>query len=143
MSATAPYTPAGQPATAPGEPRLTPADLDRLLRAADPAALLAPPRVLRRVIKRDRNLTGIGLQVPHRKTYVIDRDALLGLADRAELGVEAEREVPPTVLLLARPEAEALAAAPRGAMLVKYWQLLFHARVHAAVAGRRLSDAEV
>src|SRR5205085_2830973 len=83
-----------------------------LLAAADPAALLVPPRLLRRVIKHDRKITGLGLQVPHRKSYVIGRDALLALADRDELGLEPDRDLPPTVLLLARPEPEELAAWP-------------------------------
>jgi hypothetical protein len=122
---------------------LDPAELGRLLRAADPAALLVPPRLLSRVIKHDRNLTGLGLQVPHRKSYVIGREALLALATRAELGLGPDRELPPTVVLIARPEPEQLAAMPRGPDLVKYWRLLFHARVHVAVAERRFSDAAV
>jgi hypothetical protein len=129
------------PATA--APPLDPGELDRLLRAADPAALLVPSRLLRRVIKHDRRLTGLGLQVPHRKSYVIGRDALLALAGRDELGVGPDRELPPTLVLIARPEPEALAAMARGAALVKYWRLLFHGRVHLAVADRRLTAAAV
>src|SRR5205085_1268642 len=34
-------------------------------------------------------------------------------------------------------------AQERGAALVKYWRLLFHARVHAALADRRLGEAAV
>ena len=67
---------------------LTVDELQRLLRAADPAALLVSPRILRRVIKKDRGLSGPGLQVPHRKSYVIARERLLSIADRAELGLE-------------------------------------------------------
>ncbi len=123
------------------------AELGRLLRAADPAALLVPPRLLRRVIKRDRKLTGWGLQVPHRKSYVVGRDALLALADRDELGVEPDRELPPQLILIAAPEPEQLAAMPRGPALVKYWRLLFHGRVHQAIeeltAAGRLDDAAV
>ena len=55
------------------EPGLSLAALDDALRLADPAALLVPPRILRRVIKHDAEISGIGLRVPHRKTYVIDR----------------------------------------------------------------------
>src|SRR4051794_40123896 len=124
-------------------PPLDAAELGHRLAVADPAALLVPPRLLRRVIKHDRRLTGLGLQVPHRKSYVIGRDALLALADRDELGVEPDRELPPTVLLLARPEPEDLAAWPRGPLLVKYWRLLFHAAVHRAVAARGLTPAAV
>src|SRR5438067_1515316 len=125
------------------EPTLDASELGRLLRAADPAALLVPSRLLRRVIKRDRKLAIVGLRVPHRKSYVIGRDALVALVDRDELPIEADRELPETVLLLERPEREDLAATPRGEVLVVYWRLLFHARVHAAVARRGLSDAAV
>src|SRR5437899_9821374 len=92
-------------------------ELARLLAAADPAALLVPPRLLRRVIKHHRRLPGIGLQVPHRKSYVLGRDALFALVEKDELGLEPGRELPPTVLLIARPDADKLAAMPRGAAL--------------------------
>jgi hypothetical protein len=118
------------------ESRLDLAELGQLLQAADPAALLVPPRLLRRMIKRDRQLARIGLQVPHHRSYVISREALLALATPDELGLKPDRELPPTVLLIARPEPEQLAAQPRGLALVTYWRLLFHARVHVAVAAR-------
>ena len=90
---------------------LTLADLERALTAADPAALLVPPRVLRRVIKKHSGLTGPGLQVPHRKSYVIGRDALLALADRADLGLKPDRELPETLLLFPTPDPRKLRAA--------------------------------
>ncbi|HWB01046.1 MAG TPA: hypothetical protein VG713_21290 [Pirellulales bacterium] len=110
------------------------AELDGALRTVEPAALLAPGRILRRVIKYDRGVVGAGLRVPHRKTYVISRARLLALADRDELLVAADRPLPDEILLIARPEAEKLAAMTRARALVKYWRLLFHARVHAACA---------
>jgi hypothetical protein len=122
-------------------------ELQRILLDVDPGALLVPPRVLRRIIKRDRRLPGFGLQVPHRKTYVIRRDALLQLVERADLQLLLPCDLPETVILLARPDAERLAAQPAGAVLVKYWRLLFHARVHQALdrlqGEGKLSDPEV
>src|SRR5262249_46647688 len=109
---------------------LTSAELDELLRRTDPQVLLVPPRILRRVIKQDRGLTGLGLQVPHRKSYVITREALLRIADRDELGIAEERPLPEVLLLLPRPDAEKLAQRGSGRTLVKYWRLLFHIRVH-------------
>jgi hypothetical protein len=118
-------------------------ELRRLLRTADPAAFLVPPRILRRVIKHDRKIAFVGLQVPHRKTYVIGRDALLTFRTRDELEIESDEPIPRTVILIARPEPEALVAMPRGPALLKYWRLLFHARVHVAIADRSLSEAEI
>ena len=68
-------------------------DLERILKGVDPAALLVPPRVLRRVIMRDRDLGGMGLVVPHRRSYVIAREPLLHIADRRgtlEVGKRAD-----------------------------------------------------
>jgi hypothetical protein len=111
--------------------------LDAILQRTDPAAVLVPQRILRRVIKRARALTGPGLQVPHRKCIVIGRDALLTIASRNQLGVPAERELPAIVLLLAEMDVARLAALPRGEALRKYWRLLFHARLHAELEQRR------
>ena len=124
-------------------PPLTVADLDRRLRATDPAALLVPPRLLRRVIKRDRHLSGFGLQVPHRKCYVIGRDALLAVVDRTDLGVDPDRELPDTVVLLPRPDAARLYSQGPEITLVKYWRLLFHAAIHRAIDLRRLTGADI
>ncbi|HVS40246.1 MAG TPA: hypothetical protein VMS17_32105, partial [Gemmataceae bacterium] len=117
-----------------GAAPFTLADLERALSAADPAALLVPPRILRRVIKKDSGLAGVGLQVPHRKSYVIGRDALLAIADRADIGIKADRELPETPLLFPAPDPRKLRRLPPEATLLKYWRLLFHARVHQAVA---------
>src|SRR3569833_4749037 len=117
------------------------AALERALREIEPAALLVPGRILRRVIKQDRHIPGVGLRVPHRKTYVVSRDRLLELADRDELNLDPYRHLSDEVLLIVRPEAEKLASVTRSRVLVKYWRLLFHARIdaelgHAAAAGR-------
>src|SRR5689334_13874915 len=94
-------------------PTLTVPDLERIVSQTDPAALLVPPRILRRVIKKDRGLTGLGLQVPHRKSYVLDRERLLRIADREELGIVPSRELPPTLLLFPRPDVQRMARRSR------------------------------
>jgi hypothetical protein len=109
------------------------ADLAEALRRTDPAALLVPARILRRVIKKDRGLGGVGLQVPHRKSYVIGRDALLAIADRGELGLPPGRDLPATLLLIGEPDTRRLAAAGLPEALLRLWRLLFHARVHAEI----------
>src|SRR5262249_54671969 len=117
-------------------------ELERRLLAVEPAAVLTPPRILRRIIKHDCRLPGLGLQVPHRKTYVISRDSALAIAGREELELAAQRELPHVLILIAKPTAERLAETPFGVQLVKYWRLLFHARVHIALAVRWRIPAE-
>lgn len=133
--------------TADAATRLTADELERLLRAANPGVVLAPARLLRRIIKLDRGLTGIGLQVPHHRTYAIDRDRLLHLVSREELGLATDHKLPGTVLLIARPDAETLAGMSEPDALTRHWRLLFHARVHAAldrhVAEGGLTEADV
>jgi hypothetical protein len=133
--------------TAAAAPGLTVADLEVALTRAEPAALLVPPRILRRVIKKDRGLGGPGLQVPHRKGYVIGRDDLLRIVGRDDLGVAPGRELPAKLLLFPRPDGRRVERLPRADTLLKYWRLLFHARVHLALARRRadgkLTDADV
>jgi hypothetical protein len=114
-------------------PSLTPAELERALQSANPGVLLLPPRLLRRVIKEDRDIGGLGLQVPHRRTYTISRDRLLRWIPRDELNLDGEGRLPATLLLLTRPEAGELAEMPAGDVLRRYWRLLFHARIHAAL----------
>src|SRR6185369_8723588 len=131
-------------ATTESPPSLGTGELQRLLSGADPAALLVPPRLLRRVIKQDRRIPGMGLQVPHRKTYVVRRETLFAIAERDELGVAAASELPPTVLLLGCPETW-LASHTRSQALLRYWRLLFHARIDQALdqqfADGKLSEA--
>ncbi|HEY7327851.1 MAG TPA: hypothetical protein VH592_09440 [Gemmataceae bacterium] len=117
---------------------LTVAELQRLLTQVEPAALLVPPRILRRVIKRDRGLVGPGLQVPHRKSYVVPRDLFLRIASEDELGLEPGRELPPILVLLPRPDRQASTARDRERTLLRYWRLLFHARVHMALQARNI-----
>jgi hypothetical protein len=118
------------------------ADLERLVKAVEPAAFLVPPRILRRVIRADRKLVGIGLDVPHRKSYVIGRDAFRPLVEKEELGLKPDGNLPAVAVLLERPEAEWLAQTGREEVLLRYWRLLFHAHVHLALE-RRLSERKV
>jgi hypothetical protein len=103
-------------------------ELERLIRNVEPAAFLVPQRLLRRVIKSHRRVGGIGLLVPHRKGYVLDREALLRFITPAELGAPGA-ELPPFVFLLVRPAPDRLARLTIEQALVKHWRLLFHLRV--------------
>lgn len=128
-------------------PGLTTAELADAIRLADPRALLVSPRILRRVIKLTMDIGGIGLRVPHRKTFVIGREQLLATVDRSELDLPSSATLPETVILIGRPSAETLSESPRDEILLKYWRQLFHARVHLALdthlAEGKLSPAEV
>jgi hypothetical protein len=112
---------------------LTASELARLLRAANPGAILLPPRRLRRVIKEDRSISGLGLQVPHQRSYTISRERLLRLMKREELGFAPDQHLPATLLLFTQPELIELENQPRQQVLRYYWRLLFHARIHAAL----------
>jgi hypothetical protein len=121
---------------------LTVAELEHLMRAKNPGALLLPPRLLRRVIKEDSHIGGIGLQVPHHRTYTINRERLLQLVDRNELNIDADHRLPGTVLLIARPDQEDLDRQARGEVLHRFWRLLFHARVHA-ILDRHIAEGRL
>lgn len=101
------------------------------VQAAEPAAILLEPRVLRRVIRLDRRLQGLGLSVPHRKCYTIERDRLLAYVDRSELETTPGVDLPRVVILLAKPtEDELIEAGGADAALAHYGRLLLHASVH-------------
>jgi hypothetical protein len=118
---------------------LTLPELESAIAAVDRSVLLAPPRILRRVIKQDRQIATIGLRVPHRKSYLIEAERLLEIVDRDELGLTFDAKLSGTLLLLARPDAEYLSSMTSGEALVKYWRLLFHARVHQQL-DRKVAD---
>ncbi len=114
------------------------AELERAVGAVEPAARLVPPRLLRRVIRLHASPPGMGFRVPHSKTYVISRSDLLEIADRSEIGFGPADDLPENVILLERPGSETLEERPRGEVLLFYWELLYHARIHDEF--RRLAD---
>jgi hypothetical protein len=77
------------------------------------------------------------LLVPHDKSYVIGSEALLHIARRDELGLAPDQQPLATVVLYALPDPKLLATWPAGEMLLRYWRLLFHTRVHQAIGQRR------
>ena len=85
-------------------------ELRGAIRAVEPNAVLLPKRILRRVIKHDRKMTSLGLQVPHRKSYVIDAAEATAIIAHDEFGldVEVEAALRGPLLLLAAPEPEKL-----------------------------------
>lgn len=126
-----------------GDVKSTIQSLRRALQSVDRAALLVEPRIMRRVIKQDRRVAGLGLYVPHQRTYTIQRDRLLVIVDRPELNLSPAAELAPTVILLAEPtESEIAKAGCLDELLHHYWRLLFHARVHVTLE-QRLSQRQL
>ncbi len=121
---------------------LTVDELERLVQRVEPAALLVPPRLLRRVIKQHRHIGGIGLRVPHRKGYVINRAALLDCVAPAELGLAPNAELPAHVFLLVRPDPARLARYAVAEALKKHWRILFHLHIDLAMQ-QKLADGSL
>jgi hypothetical protein len=112
---------------------------ERLARA--PAApVLVDPRLLRRIIKRDRAVPGIGLEVPHARCYAMRRDALLAIVSAAELGRGAAG-LANEVILLPRPTVAELRREAPEAVLTRLWRAAFHAAVHLEIERRVAAGA--
>ncbi|HWC89884.1 MAG TPA: hypothetical protein VG433_09520, partial [Pirellulales bacterium] len=112
---------------APETRRLTLVQLEQAIHAAEPAALLVPSRILRRVIKHAAGISGLGLRVPHRKTYILSRQDLLSIVEPDELDLVGQVVLAETVILLSRPSPQTIVTQSAEALLTKYWRLLFHA----------------
>ncbi len=113
------------------------ADLQKLLRAADPAAVLVSPRILERVIREACDLPTLYWNIPHPKSYVVDRQTLFRHAEQADLEIDPSQLLPSTVILLARPAAEELSGPERQVLLLKYWRALFHCEIDFALGPYR------
>ena len=111
--------------------------IETLVSQADPRVLFVEPRILRRVIIQDRRIPGLGLRVPHSRVYTIERERLLVIADRSELGLSPAEELPRRIILLGRPtDDEEFARLSSEERLHYFWRLAFHGRVHAEVEQR-------
>jgi hypothetical protein len=84
------------------------------------AHVVTDARLVRRVLKQQRGLSGFGLQVPHGHCCVIERAALLRIVSEGELGKKSA-DLPATIVLVARPELDDV----RGV-----WRRAFHGHVH-------------
>ena len=119
------------PATAIQTPRVARMvlDVERQFRERDSGAFFVLPRVVRRVLQNQLNITTNWLPPPHCKSCVVERDQLLWLVARDELGVESDAALPQRLILIARPEEDRLEQLSREDLLRYYWRLLFHARI--------------
>jgi len=123
--------PTAPAATAPETPHVSRVvlEVERQFRERDSGAFFVLPRVVRRVLQNELNITTNWVPPPHRKTCVIERDQLLWLVARDELGVDPDAVLPQRLILIARPEEERLDSFTREGLLRYYWRLLFHARI--------------
>ena len=121
--------------------------LEQTVRAVEPRALLVRPRIVRRVITQDHELAGLAIRLPHRKSYVIGREALLTIVDPDEVGLESAAAMPQRVILLPQPSETKLANTATSTLLLHYWRLLLHGRIHVEldeqVAAGALTTAKV
>src|SRR5688572_17545983 len=112
-------------------------ELQENLRAADPAAVLVTPRVLGRVIQEACHIRGVLWNVPHATSFVVDRQVLFRHVEQEELELESSQLLPETVILLVRPDDDALGPRATDSLLLTYWRLLFHAEIHRALQQRQ------
>jgi len=122
-------------------PPLSLAELRQAVAWADPGALVVRPVILRRVIRDDRRLVGVRLKLPHRKSYVIGREALLEIVDEVDLELEPGRVLPERVVLIEQPGEQDLLTRGADEILIQCWRLLFHGRVHVALEQRVAAGA--
>ena len=103
--------------------------LEEVLQSVEPAAVLLPPWLLQNVIAVDRGRGRSPFSVAHRKIHVIAREHLLAMATAQRWSLPEPLPQAQTLILLARPETDWLAARNPPQALRHYWQLLFHARI--------------
>jgi hypothetical protein len=89
--------------------------------------VLADPRLVRRVIKRQRKLAGFGLNVPHGHCCIVDRAQLFAIVSESELGTPKDVVPERAVILVARPDVDD----PRAV-----WRSAFHGWVHRHLEDR-------
>ncbi len=101
----------------------------RALRESFPSACVVSPRVVRRIVRRERGARGSGVNVPHGRCYWTKRASLT--SDVAEL--------PPTttVILVAKPDD----AAPDPIREAR--RAAFHAQIHVLLEARAFDVATV
>jgi len=111
------------------------AQLQQALHKVTPAAVLVSHPVMDRVIQQVWNLPLVLWEVPHRKSYVVDRQVLFRHIEQDDLDLNPDHLLPPKVILLCRPSAERLASNSDAEILEEFWRRLFHASIHLELEG--------
>lgn len=118
-----------RPASTPSRAKSLLEEASERVGAVEPRAFLVEPRVVRRVIKAEVNLPALTVQVPHRKTWLAERNTLIKKVEPDELGVQTYDELPDQPILIQRPSDRAVEERGLEWLLGRYWRLLYHARV--------------
>src|ERR1700732_42786 len=118
---------------------MSPSDLQKVLQTVEPAAVLVAPVVLDKIIRHTLKLPGWMWTVPHRRTWIVERQFLFRYVEQEDLLVRPDQLLPATVLLLETPDGFEEDAGTE--VLLSYWRLLFHATIdleltNQAVAGK-------
>lgn len=111
-------------------PRISVEQLAKQLEAIDERVVLVAPHVLRYIIKADLGLGDFWSTTPHHKSHIISPAKLARLDILSELGLAEDRDFPKLFILLIKPDSNELGNMSKREVLVEYWRLLFHARVH-------------
>ncbi len=111
-------------------------DVEQRLREQQVGIYFVMPRVVRRVLQNELDIASPLQQPPHRKCCVVQRDRLLWLVARDELGVDDHIELPEQIILIAQPEEHQLETMTREELQRHYWRLMFHARIDYEMLNR-------
>jgi hypothetical protein len=102
--------------------------------AADRSVVFLAPWLLEKIVWYDRGGAAGMFGAPRLFAHVIGRERLLEIVTREELPFDAPPVDQPTLILLARPETDRMLSISGPDMLLRYWRLLFHAKVRATIA---------
>jgi hypothetical protein len=111
-------------------------DVEQRLREQQVGIYFVMPRVVRRVLQNELDIASPLQQPPHRKCCVLQRDRLLWLVARDELGVDDRVELPEQIILIAQPDEHQLETMARDELQRYYWRLMFHARIDYEMLAR-------
>lgn len=104
-------------------------EVERQFREREAGVFFVRERVVRRVLQNQLGIANPWLPPPHRQSCSLEKDRLLWLVSREELDGLPPGDLPPRIILIARPEEERLARYSRDDLLRFYWRRLFHARI--------------
>ncbi|GIW82234.1 MAG: hypothetical protein KatS3mg105_4041 [Gemmatales bacterium] len=108
-------------------------ELKQLIQQTDPAVVLVPARIIRRLLQAEFKVPSFLLHAPHEDCFTFERQLIFRHVEQDELELEPDRLLPARVTLLSRPSAEFLQSCSREEILLSYWRMLFHAHIHLAL----------